>query len=237
MSLTELQIIEIENQLQQDGLHYAPLQDELLDHCCCLIEEQLGQGSSFHEAFNHAMDAMGSDVIQKCQKETKFLLNQKQQIMKRITLATCGIAASCFLITTILAAQEIPTVMPLEDFRISSSFGKRLHPITKQLKQHKGIDLVASKGTPVMATADGTVITVIEDPDGHGKYIVVQHTRNYRTKYAQLSEFKVNVGSKVTKGQTIGLVGSSGVSTAPHLHYEVLKDGIPIDPFLLIEDS
>ena len=95
---------------------------------------------------------------------------------------------------------------------------------------HNGIDLAAEEGTPVKATADGVVEKTEEWPEGYGKYIVVVHDDVYTTLYAQLSEMKVKVGEKVKQGDVIGLVGSSGLSTAPHLHYEVRKNGNPVDP-------
>ena len=95
---------------------------------------------------------------------------------------------------------------------------------------HKGVDLAAKEGTPVKVTADGIVEKTEYWPEGYGKYIVVTHNDEYTTLYAQLSEMKVKTGEKVKKGDVIGLVGSSGLSTAPHLHYEIRKDGEPVDP-------
>lgn len=237
MSLTELQIIDIEIRLQQNGLEYVPLQDELLDHCCCLIEKQMFKGVSFEEAVEAAFKTMGPDVITNCQNETHYLLNQNQILMKRITLAVSGLAACCLLITTVMFAQHIPSVMPLGKYEITSPFGKRADPFTKEFKHHFGIDLKAPAGTPVLATADGTVIRMEEQPEGYGKFVVIEHGSNYQTRYAQLSEFNVSIGSRIKKGTVIGLVGSSGRSTAPHLHYEVILDGKRIDPISTIEDS
>ena len=129
---------------------------------------------------------------------------------------------------------NVPSIMPikLDKVKKSSGFGMRIHPIEKVEKQHNGIDLAAEKGTPVMATAAGIVVKVeYKKPGkGYGRKIVIQHNETYATLYAQLSEFKVTEGEKVSKGQVIGLVGSSGVSTGPHLHYEIRKNGEPVDP-------
>ena len=184
-----------------------------------------------------SLDTLSPEGIASCQNETKYLMNRRQTIMKRITLATCGLAATCILITTVLTAQEHPSIMPLGNFKITSPFGERVHPISKKRQHHKGIDLKATIGTPVMATADGTVIKLEEQPQGYGKFVVIAHADNYQTKYAQLSEFKVALGDKVKMGHIIGLVGSSGASTAPHLHYEVIRDDHAIDPLTTLEDS
>ena len=237
MSLNDIQTLIIQEKLNQAGLSYEPLYDELHDHVCCLVEKNIDSGDSFEEALAKALDTVSPEVIEKCQKDTKFLLNRNQTLMKRITLATCGLAASCFLITSIMVAQNVPSVMPLGEYQVTSPFGKRMDPFSKEFKHHFGIDLKAPTGTPVMATADGTVIKVEHHPEGYGKFIVIEHDNHYQTRYAQLSEFKVSVGSKVKQGNVIGLVGSSGRSTAPHLHYEVIRDGRRIDPIITVEDS
>lgn len=237
MMLSEIQIIIIEKRLNEAGLSYAPLHQELLDHFCCLVEEQMLLGTSFESALNSAMNILGPKDIIKCQNETKYLLNRNQILMKRIALAASGLAASCLLITTVMFAQNIPSVMPLGEYEITSPFGKRADPFTNEFKHHFGIDLKAPAGTPVLATADGTVIRVEEQPEGYGKFVVIEHDNSYQTRYAQLSEFNVSIGSRVKKGNIIGLVGSSGRSTAPHLHYEVILDGRRIDPITTIEDS
>ena len=237
MSLTEIQILLIEQQLRKSGLARIPLYEEMLDHICCLIEADMDDGSSYEEAVRLALDKLGPQDISKCQKETNFLLNRNRIIMKRITVAASIMAVFCLMITTLMFAQNIPSIMPLGEYEITSHFGKRMDPFSKEQKQHWGIDLRAPIGTPVLATADGTVIHVEDQPDGYGKYVVIEHDDNYQTRYAQLSEFKVALGSRVSKGKVIGLVGSSGRSTAPHLHYEVILNGKRIDPVTTVEDS
>lgn len=126
-----------------------------------------------------------------------------------------------------------PSILPIKkgDFkRISSSFGLRVHPIDKEKRMHNGIDIPAKKGTPVVAAGAGEVINVVFKKGTYGKMIVVLHDKVYTTLYAQLSDYAVKVGDKVTRGQVIGYVGSSGKSTAPHLHYEVRKNGKPVNP-------
>jgi murein DD-endopeptidase MepM/ murein hydrolase activator NlpD len=86
--------------------------------------------------------------------------------------------------------------MPLEAYEITSPFGKRTDPFTNEHKHHFGIDLKAPTGTPVAATADGTVIRVEEQPEGYGKFVVIEHDIDYQTRHAQLSEFKVSKGGQ-----------------------------------------
>ena len=123
-----------------------------------------------------------------------------------------------------------PSRSPLDEKpKVTSGFGMRFHPIFKERKMHRGIDLRAERGTPVYATADGVVEKAVTH-NKYGKMIVLKHDSTYQTLYSQLSAFEVKIGMEVKKGDLIGRVGSSGLSTAPHLHYEVLKDGKAVNP-------
>lgn len=128
------------------------------------------------------------------------------------------------------AEQEEPTpaILPIddsEDVRMTSGFGMRMHPVMKERKMHLGIDFAAPIGTPIFAGADGTVSEVTSAKGGYGKKILIDHGSKYQTKYAHLSTFEVKKGDRVKKGQTIGLSGNSGMSSIPHLHYEVIRVG------------
>ncbi|PMQ00793.1 MAG: peptidase M23 [Dictyoglomus sp. NZ13-RE01] len=112
---------------------------------------------------------------------------------------------------------------------ISSGFGWRFHPIFRRREFHSGIDIVSFWGAPVYATADGFV-TYAGWESGYGKVIKINHGRGISTLYAHLSYIKVNVGSYVKKGQLIGLIGSTGTATGPHLHYEVRRNGVAVNP-------
>jgi murein DD-endopeptidase MepM/ murein hydrolase activator NlpD len=112
-------------------------------------------------------------------------------------------------------------------YRITSHFtGRRYHPVLKRYRAHEGIDYGAPAGTPVAATASG-VVTRAEFSGGYGRIVELRHAQGIRTRYAHLSSFAANVrrGTHVEQGQIIGRVGSSGLATGPHLHYEFLKDG------------
>ena len=128
---------------------------------------------------------------------------------------------------------SIPSVMPISNkdlTRIGSGFGYRMHPILHVMKMHTGVDLVADRGTPVYATGDGIVVQASATSGGYGKCIRINHGYTYLTLYGHLSKILVSAGQKVKRGQLIGLVGSTGRSTGPHLHYEVRINGRPVNP-------
>jgi murein DD-endopeptidase MepM/ murein hydrolase activator NlpD len=120
---------------------------------------------------------------------------------------------------------------PLEFSRISSVFSMRVHPISGQWKQHKGVDFAAATGTPIRASGDG-VIEFIGGQNGYGNLVVIKHWGNYSTAYAHMSRFggDMKKGMKVSQGDVIGYVGSTGWATGPHLHYEFRVNNEPRDP-------
>jgi murein DD-endopeptidase MepM/ murein hydrolase activator NlpD len=127
---------------------------------------------------------------------------------------------------------SLPAIVPISRGidRIVSGYGFRIHPIYKTLRMHTGIDFTAPKGTPVYATADGVVVGNPAGMSGYGITIIVNHGFGYQTLYAHLSRVAVKPGTKVKRGQVVGYVGSTGLSVAPHLHYEVMKNGKKINP-------
>jgi murein DD-endopeptidase MepM/ murein hydrolase activator NlpD len=126
-----------------------------------------------------------------------------------------------------------PAILPLSSKDISkysSGWGMRTHPIFKVPRFHYGQDFVATIGTKIYATGDGTVVAVKTEKTGHGRHIIVDHGFGFQTLYAHLSKFNVKPGQKIKRGDMIGFVGSTGTSTAPHLHYEVHKNGKEVNP-------
>ena len=123
---------------------------------------------------------------------------------------------------------------PLDGARLSSNFGMRKHPISGYNKMHKGVDFAAPKGTPIYAGGNG-VIEFAGNNGGYGKYIRIRHNNEYKTAYAHLSGFKKGIsrGARVNQGEIIGYVGSTGNSTGPHLHYEILFNNKHINPLKL----
>ena len=127
------------------------------------------------------------------------------------------------------AVPAIPSLMPVGHARMSSSYGMRTHPVLGRRQGHKGIDLAAPTGTPIYATADGTVSRANRF-SSYGNYVSIEHDRNMQTRYAHMSVIAVAKGERVRKGDIIGYVGSTGRSTGPHLHYEVRIGGVAVDP-------
>ena len=129
----------------------------------------------------------------------------------------------------------IPAIMPINNkdlTRTASGWGWRIHPVYKIKKFHEGMDFSAPIGTEVYATGDGTVSVVETSYSGYGKHVKINHGFGYESIYAHMSKFNVKVGQKVKRGDVIGYVGSTGISTGPHLHYEVVKKGQKVNPQL-----
>ena len=127
----------------------------------------------------------------------------------------------------------IPAIQPIENrdlTLIASGFGHRIHPIYKIPKMHSGIDFSAPVGTPVYATGDGLVQAVTSSERGLGNQIIIDHGFGYTTLYACMDELQVRRGEQVKRGDQIGTVGDTGLSVAPHLHYEVHLNGEPMNP-------
>ena len=130
-------------------------------------------------------------------------------------------------------ASCIPSIYPVnpKNVQITSPFGARFHPIRQTIVFHEGIDLAGPAGQPVYATGDGVVESTEVNFSGYGNVIVIDHGFGYKTRYAHLKEIKVTQGQVVIRGDRIGTLGSSGLSTGPHLHYEVIYRGTQINPW------
>ena len=132
-----------------------------------------------------------------------------------------------------LLLKSIPAIQPVKNEELkqmASGFGYRSDPFTKIRKFHKGMDFSAKSGTPIYATGDGIVKKADGNVSGFGNHIEINHGYGYMTLYAHLSKYKVRAGQKVKRGDIIGYVGSTGRSEAPHLHYEVHKNGEVVNP-------
>jgi len=119
---------------------------------------------------------------------------------------------------------------------VTSPFGMRVHPITGEKTEHHGVDLVAAAGTPVMAVARGVVVWR-GNKLGYGNCVVLRHGTHLSTIYGHLSHIGVDTGQSVGKGEVIGLSGSTGFSTGPHLHFEVRNNGTPVNPLPLLASN
>jgi murein DD-endopeptidase MepM/ murein hydrolase activator NlpD len=126
-----------------------------------------------------------------------------------------------------------PAIMPISNndlTRTASGFGLRIHPYYKITKFHYGMDFTAPLGTEIYATGDGVVESIIQEKRGYGNHIVINHGFGYKTLYAHLDRSNVRRGQKVKRGDIIGFVGNTGLSLAPHLHYEVHLNDVAVDP-------
>ncbi len=129
--------------------------------------------------------------------------------------------------------RAIPAIQPISNKnmkRVASGFGYRIDPLYKDFRLHPGLDFSAPTGTPIYATSDGVVQTAGFNTDGYGNKVVINHGYGFQTLYAHMVRVKAKVGQSVKRGEVIGYVGSTGKSTGPHLHYEVIKRGAKVDP-------
>lgn len=176
--------------------------------------------------YEHLMSLSNSDLIVEAAKKLDYL---EKQIY---------VQSNSFDDIVELAKNQkerilhIPSIQPVADrylSRVASGYGRRIDPIYGTVRFHSGMDFAAPRGTPVHVTGNGTV-THADWKQGYGKCIIVDHGYGYQTLYAHLSQYKVKKGDKVTRGDKIGEVGSTGKSTGPHLHYEVHVKGVPDNP-------
>ena len=129
--------------------------------------------------------------------------------------------------------RDIPAIQPVSNKnlnRIGGSFGYRIDPVYKNLRFHQGLDFTAPAGTPIYATADGVVEIASFNTDGYGNKVVINHGYGYQTLYGHMLKIKASQGQTVKRGEVIGYIGSTGKSTGPHCHYEVIKRGTKVDP-------
>lgn len=126
-----------------------------------------------------------------------------------------------------------PAIQPVSNSdlkRVASGYGYRIDPIYKTTRFHAGLDFTAPQGTPIYATANGTIKIAGNQGNGYGNHVVINHGYGYETLYGHMFRVKARAGQRVNRGEIIGYVGSTGKSTGPHCHYEVHKNGRPIDP-------
>ena len=141
---------------------------------------------------------------------------------------------SLYFHSALIASEKVQSgnihfICPVDSGKIISGFGKRMHPVYKVLKRHNGIDIKTKSGSNIYSTAQGRVI-FSGIRKGYGKSILIEHTGGYSTFYAHLKKLIVKKDQEVKTGEVIGLVGNTGLSTVPHLHYEIRKNNTAINP-------
>jgi murein DD-endopeptidase MepM/ murein hydrolase activator NlpD len=133
-------------------------------------------------------------------------------------------------------AIAIPSRRPVEDMRLTSSFGSRSDPFTGRRARHNGIDIPGPLGTPIYATADGTIGRA-QRVGGYGNYVEIEHGNAIQTRYGHLSAIAVISGQRIRRGDILGYMGSTGRSTGSHLHYEVRIAGAPVNPIPFVAED
>ncbi len=257
--LNEQQVAQVQAHLALAGLP-DHLSSELLDHLCCAIEQRMNDGLAFEAALTATLRSWPIRQLRDLHHSIRYITKIKPMII-RLAAAAALLAGLVFLsplpwpeaASTPVASAPLPyavlaapasfTFVPptaspiagvdMEDI-LTSGYGMRMHPVLKKRMLHRGIDLKAKTGTPVLTTADGKVVFA-GDNGKYGISVRILHADGYVTFYAHLSKADVSKGDRVILGQQIGAVGSTGASLAPHLHYEVLKDDAPIDPLALLD--
>lgn len=196
------------------------------------IDENVWNGGiGGHDPFRNfvATDDTGESLNDLRQRASKLKRQIAIQSKSLDTISNLAIEKESML-------ASIPSIKPVREDKLKrkiqllSGFGMRLHPVHKVRKMHKGIDFTAPKGTEIQATGDGKVVMIKKKSTGYGHHVIIDHGFGYKTLYAHMSKITVRKGQSVTKGQAIGLVGSTGTSTAPHLHYEVILNGKKVNP-------
>jgi len=186
-------------------------------------KEGFGNNERFNELRKLSKGALMESIIKKIERmERQLYVQTKSYDVLLSLIKSKEKMLSC-----------IPAIQPISNKelkRISSGFGYRIDPIYKTTKFHEGLDFTAPKGTPIYVTGDGVVSKAGTEGDGYGNKVVVNHGYGYQTLYAHNSRIAVRAGQKVKRGEVIAYVGSTGKSTAPHLHYEVKKGDTKIDP-------
>lgn len=200
----------------------------------------MAAGSLFVTAYKDAVEAFGPNGFETLQIQSQKPINQKSIHMLKATLLTSlmiiGFMAANALFhrpVTISTNSGVWSSPMGGDFEVTSGFGMRYHPVLKAKRLHKGIDFRAPVGTEIFAARAGVIQAAGVPPkgkEGYGITISIDHDSSFQTYYAHLSEVKVEVGQEVTAGELIGLTGNTGASIGPHLHFELIKAGFPINP-------
>jgi len=184
-------------------------------------------GSGGVDRYRNMNGFASSDLVIDTKKRLDLLTRQLVVQSKSLDEVASLVLRKQEMLASIPAVQPIPN----EDLtQTAGGFGMRIHPIHKIPKFHAGMDFTAKQGTPIYATGDGRVVFADYATNGYGMHVIVDHGFDYETLYGHLSELKVRDGQRVKRGDVIGLVGNTGLSAGPHLHYEVHKGGEPVDP-------
>jgi murein DD-endopeptidase MepM/ murein hydrolase activator NlpD len=226
--------------------------DQLRDEITGLLHE----ARNFETALSGTLSALGADIRpgRNSQggtgdlstffdiRETPEGMLREVEDVRRLSSYLSSAQVPIREIGTLLDSQsalltEIPSIWPIKGGigHISMFFGQNDHPFTRQYYIHKGIDLSTYRsGDPIVATADGQVVTIDFEAEGFGNYVIIKHKHGYYTRYAHMQRAAVRIGQRVQQGEVIGFIGNTGLSTGPHLHYEVHVGSDVVDPYKYI---
>jgi murein DD-endopeptidase MepM/ murein hydrolase activator NlpD len=221
----------VENQFNESTLQLAALEEK----------DKALKASLFNSIFTETKAAVKQDKIytaiadvSKLRKSIYQLFERAHQLKLDATFNSdyFGEKLSGKRKQTLNKLSSTPSILPVTTGKLISGFGKRIHPFHKGLYHHPGVDFIATRGTEVLATANGVVSDIAQSDllAGYGNFVEINHSAKITTRYAHLETIVVKQGQKVKKGQVIGTVGNSGGSIAPHLHYEVLRDAEEQNP-------
>lgn len=249
MNHPDLIISRIRDLLRLSGVESEEMIEEMTDHYLTHIETLTAAGASHQVAIREVYQTIATMDIKPTQSGSSKPYTRILLCVAIIISAVLYVLAPTYKSNianserTLLpvanadvsAVHNTPTGWPLDitQNEISSGFGLRYHPILGCQKLHKGIDIKAKIGTPVLSTGSGSVITAGYDKR-YGNYIIISHSSEYASKYTHLQCIDVVENQLVWMGDQIGTVGTSGISTAPHLHYELLRNEQAMDPMEVV---
>lgn len=192
--------------------------------------QYLGIGGPSHEDILPSTKGAKDDLIKQMQADMSLISEEVKKQEKSFN------ELHAHLLKQASTLASTPSIMPVQGW-ITSGFGYRTSPFTGLKDKHEGLDISNTVGTPVVAPGDGIVLKVdrVDDP-GFGKNVVINHGYGIITKYGHLSEIYVGIGKRVKRGDKIAAVGNTGKTTGPHLHYEILENGVPVNPHKYILD-
>ncbi len=234
----EIAQLQFQNELLQENMELA---GEVLDG---LVERDNNIYRTIFEAepISDDIRTAGTGGVNKYSElsgfENEKLMKESAQKMDQLKRQLYIQSRSYDELKTLIDQKEemlasIPAIQPIANTdlkRMASGFGFRIHPIYKTRKMHWGLDFTAPTGTDIFCTGDGVVKAVKYSRNGYGNHVVIDHGYGYESLYAHMHKATVRKGQKVKRGDVLGLVGNTGTSTAPHLHYEIFRNGQKIDP-------
>ncbi len=232
-----------ERRLRQENRMYAKFYNEMLQDDKLLSDVvtalEIRDNDIYREIFR--ADAPSLEMLSSFDSFTDFLDSDNLEALMQLRLNAfesyvSGIEDNFMEIFATMDDEKValpPMSIPLKDFSYGytgASVGMKINPFYKQLSEHTGIDLIASSGTDVYASGEGIVLSVTKSGRKEGNVVEVQHGGGFVTRYTHLDNIFVRKGSRVNENSVIGTVGDTGMSFAPHLHYEVLRDGEVVNP-------